>query len=323
MHRRAIRTLTTAAAALAVWASGSVCALAEDATAVGQPVRRTPIIIGLPLPQSTQPGEIELEPNVQINGAAPGANSASRYSQPAVTGAAQRQAAAPSEGIIQTAGQLPVVRALPVKQPPSPPVPDTRTPLPPPFAGAAQPEPLPGSPPPGLSGPGPSSLAPGSSAQDVPAISQAEPMFAQTLGADCGPDGGGHHHSHHHGTFYGLGGVEEGPGDPGIGHERVMFAPYFLDVSEPSSNMRFRFQAYYDQHNPDRAEYFWAQIGGRGPKLPGTLGELPRRHRLLGSCHGQSVLGDDRRADPIGVAGNQSRRPPDSAISRSPPRRFC
>jgi hypothetical protein len=92
-------------------------------------------------------------------------------------------------------------------------------------------------------------------------------MFAQSIGDGCGCGGGGLH-GHHDGTFYGLGGIEEGSGEPGIGHERVMFALFEIPSSQPSSNMRFRFNATYDERNPDRADFFWAQTGGRGPKLP-------------------------------------------------------
>jgi hypothetical protein len=53
--------------------------------------------------------------------------------------------------------------------------------------------------------------------------------------------------------------------EPGIGTERVMHAISFLDTTQPQNNFRLRFDAAYDYQSPDRAEYFWAKIGGRGP----------------------------------------------------------
>ncbi len=75
-------------------------------------------------------------------------------------------------------------------------------------------------------------------------------------------------HSHHDGTFYGFGGVEEGPGEGGVGHDRVMLAPFIIDSTQPTNNLRFRVDAGYREQSPDRADYFWAQEGGVGPKLP-------------------------------------------------------
>jgi hypothetical protein len=134
--------------------------------------------------------------------------------------------------------------------------------------GAAPPAAVPGPaanlPLPDPFGPGAEEL-PGGAPRVAPRV---EPLFAQSVdgcGCGCGPDGV---HGHHHGgTFYGLGGVEEGSGEPGIGHDRVMFALFEIPNSEPSSNMRFRFNAAYDQKTPDRADFFWAQTGGRGPKF--------------------------------------------------------
>ena len=101
-----------------------------------------------------------------------------------------------------------------------------------------------------------------------PPPTRAEPLFAPSLGADGGCGCGGAHRRQHGGTFYGLGGIEEGTGDPGIGQERVMYALFEIPESQPSSNLRFRYNAVYDEHDPDRADFFWAQIGGVGPHLP-------------------------------------------------------
>jgi len=282
-HSRFLAT----AVALALLAGGAINARAQDGAMFGPPPRRTPIVVGLPVEEAGQTGEIALEPNVRVKGAAPAglppaqASLGAPAAPPDSTGRLRwpvppadntgrvRWPVAPAGPagngqILQTAGQAPLTRATPVNQPlppppdartlPSPPAPDSRLPLPQPFAAPSQAAPPSGAP------------ALGPPVEEV--LPRAEPMFAQAVGADCLPDGDGHHHHHHKGTFYGLGGVEEGDGDPGIGHERVEFAPYFLDVSQPSSNMRFRFQSFYNEKNPDRVEYFWAQIGGRGPKLP-------------------------------------------------------
>jgi hypothetical protein len=53
--------------------------------------------------------------------------------------------------------------------------------------------------------------------------------------------------------------------DRGLGHERVMFAPFELDISQPQNNIRLRLDNAYGFEFPDRAEFFWAKVGGRGP----------------------------------------------------------
>jgi hypothetical protein len=57
-------------------------------------------------------------------------------------------------------------------------------------------------------------------------------------------------------------------GDIGIGHERVMFAPFEIETSQPANNVRLRVMSAFNLHTPDRAEYIWAKIGGPGPPLP-------------------------------------------------------
>jgi hypothetical protein len=241
--------------ALVMITSGLRLARAQQWTADPPPPRRTPIIVGLPVAQPAESGEIALQPNVVVNGTPPPFSSP--YSelhglngvQPIAF--AEPPVAPPdsSNRVVPAGATMPPLHGRLVDQATVAP-PPANMPLPDPFGQGA--EQLP---------PGANSTAP-----------RAEPLFTQPMGGDCGcgPGGGGHHASHG-GTFYGLGGVEEGTGDPGIGQERVMFALFEIDSSQPSSNMRFRFNAAYDEHNPDRAEYFWAQIGGRGPKLPEKL----------------------------------------------------
>jgi hypothetical protein len=63
--------------------------------------------------------------------------------------------------------------------------------------------------------------------------------------------------------------------DPGIGTERVAQAISFIDTTQPQNNFRMRLDAAYDYMSPDRAEYFWARIDGRGPTTnPSQGGEI-------------------------------------------------
>jgi hypothetical protein len=54
--------------------------------------------------------------------------------------------------------------------------------------------------------------------------------------------------------------------DVGVGQERLIHAPFQIDTTQPLNNYRVRFDFAYDHTFPDRAEYFWAKIAGRGPK---------------------------------------------------------
>ncbi len=54
-------------------------------------------------------------------------------------------------------------------------------------------------------------------------------------------------------------------GDIGIGRERVMYAPFEIDITQPFNNFRTRFDAAYDWEFPDRAAYLWAKTPGSGP----------------------------------------------------------
>ncbi len=225
------------------------------------PERRT-IVVGLPVPQIGQSGEMSLQPNVMLNNGMPAASPAAANFDD--TGS----------------GVRPAIFFNPFGSPPN--VDSKVTPaaanMPPPASprlakgdtsAAAAPVPPGGGP--AVTMPLPNPFGPGAEELPsgvVPGAPRAEPLFAQSVdgsGCGCGPGCGGHHHD---GTFYGLGGVEEGSGEPGIGHERVMFALFEIPNSQPSSNMRFRFNAAYNERNPDRADFFWAQTGGRGPKFP-------------------------------------------------------
>lgn len=58
-------------------------------------------------------------------------------------------------------------------------------------------------------------------------------------------------------------------GDIGIGHERVMFAPFEIETSQPANNFRLKMVSAFGLQTPDRAEYLWAKIGGPGPMFTG------------------------------------------------------
>jgi hypothetical protein len=241
---------------MALAAMGSQLARAQQVSndvappAAGTVPRRTPIIIGLPVPQQADSGELALQPNVVFNGARPpegppAAHNSSGFGvQPAVFAGPSRGTTDSPGGVVPTGATMPA-RAVPARQAVGAPA-AANMPLADPF------------------GPGAEELPPIA----APGVPRAEPMFAQSIADGCGCGGVDGHHGHHGGTFYGLGGIEEGSGEPGIGHERVMFALFEIPTSQPSSNMRFRFNAAYDERNPDRADFFWAQTGGRGPKLP-------------------------------------------------------
>ncbi len=57
-------------------------------------------------------------------------------------------------------------------------------------------------------------------------------------------------------------------GDIGIGHERVMFAPFEIETSQPANNVRLKMMSALGLHSPDRGSYIWAPIGSKGPPHP-------------------------------------------------------
>ena len=57
-------------------------------------------------------------------------------------------------------------------------------------------------------------------------------------------------------------------GDVGIGHERVMFAPFEIETSQPANNVRLKMMSALGLHSPDRGSYIWAPIGSKGPPHP-------------------------------------------------------
>ena len=61
--------------------------------------------------------------------------------------------------------------------------------------------------------------------------------------------------------------------DLGIGHERVMFAPFEIDTTQPSNFMLVRYDSGFGLKTPDRAEYFWS-MPGKGPSSSGPPASL-------------------------------------------------
>ncbi len=53
--------------------------------------------------------------------------------------------------------------------------------------------------------------------------------------------------------------------DSGLGVERLPFALSEIDAAQPNNNIRLRFESGYDWEFPDRAEFFWSKLGGKGP----------------------------------------------------------
>lgn len=55
----------------------------------------------------------------------------------------------------------------------------------------------------------------------------------------------------------------------GLGRERLAYAPFEIEGSQPFSNFRIRYASIYNRPFPDRSSYYWAKtVTGKGPKLP-------------------------------------------------------
>ncbi len=259
---------------LALCAGAISFAIAQDGPPSTGPERR-PIVVGLPVPLAGQSGELEIQPNVNASGQLPPGI------QPYKAAVATPQSSndsSPFQGSIFTRQAGNVVQAsaaMPPAQVPASQVPPLQ------MLVAHQPLPMP---------PGPATDGPSGSVEELPMGSVpgqvppsnpglgdfgsqggiAQPIFAQAVnppggcGCGCGGSGG----SSHKGTWYGLGDAKPCEDGGGIGHERVMFALFDMESSQPESDLRMRFNATYHEQFPDRAEFFWAHIGVTGPKLP-------------------------------------------------------
>ncbi|QDV42172.1 hypothetical protein Enr13x_20150 [Stieleria neptunia] len=63
--------------------------------------------------------------------------------------------------------------------------------------------------------------------------------------------------------------------DVGVGVERLPFALFEIDASQPSNNFRLRFESARDWEFADRVEYFWSRIGKKGPEFANPLAFEP------------------------------------------------
>jgi hypothetical protein len=252
-------------------------------------------MVGLPVPLAGQSGELVVQPNVNAGGPLPpGVSSGVQPSNnpSAASVAPDESAPAPGSVVTHPAGsvvpasatmtstQLPPTELLSTQSPPSQ-SPSAQLP-PTQVLIAHQPMPMPPGPTTaGPAGPSPEELPmgtiPGPMAPGNPGAVDpnnpggiAQPIFADAInpptgGCGCG---GGAAAEGHKGTWYGLGDSKPCDDGGGIGHERVMFALFDIDNSQPESDLRMRFGAYYHEQDPDRAEFFWAAAGIKGPTLP-------------------------------------------------------
>lgn len=214
----------------------------------GRPQRR-PIVVGLPRAQTNAAGDLtDVRPDVHYAEQAPRAEAAAnmpgmatawtedpQYGRPVY----RRLWDSPGATPVRVQGAAPETLALP---PPSPP------------AGAeVLPSPLPSE---GILYEGdPSLLSP-----------EADPWADHP---PCGPlrQFGCPHCSPVERWF----GEDEQATDAGLGQERVMLAPFEIDVTQPFNNLRMRVDCAYNLKQPDRAEFYWARptsLGGVGPNLP-------------------------------------------------------
>ncbi|MFO0902435.1 MAG: hypothetical protein U0939_05505 [Pirellulales bacterium] len=91
--------------------------------------------------------------------------------------------------------------------------------------------------------------------------SPVSPIFEETV--DEWPAGGGRY-------WWGLVRARPCNMTSGLGRERLPFAPFEIEGSQPFSNFRIRTAHMFNRPFPDRAGYYWAKGGatGTGPKLP-------------------------------------------------------
>lgn len=55
---------------------------------------------------------------------------------------------------------------------------------------------------------------------------------------------------------------------PTIGDKRVPVSLFEMDSTAASTVLRLRFDSAFGLEEPDRAEFYWAKVGGRGPAMP-------------------------------------------------------
>lgn len=248
---------TLAAFALLVCAAAPSAVLAQPAPQVA-PQRRQ-LILQLPKPEFDEAGELILQPNVTVHSgsgaptplagsdqaALPSAATGQEDSQimPAGFFAARRQSERKSNPeanplVARHSGAMPHAETLP------------------PAAPASPPETVPA-----MSGP----------VQDPAGASSgddhlAEPIFEHLV--EDGSEGTEESCCHCGPLAQFRAACHSNCGDGGVGRERVMLAPFEVDITQPFKNFKIRVDSAFNMAHPDRAEYFWARssaIGGRGP----------------------------------------------------------
>lgn len=237
-------------------ACAMVCSTLRAQTGAVQANYATPrrIMVGLPQPATGQSGELFLQPNVMLAPSipppappvAPGFGS-----QPPVTAAMPPRRELTSSSLAAQPVSMPQMSSVMRNQPEA---------MPPPGAMMSE-EVFPGEVIPESVAEGlPDEPFPMAAVEPVvpfpPVGSYVEPIALPLFDKMCRPDG-----------------PPTGDEDEdynGIGRERVMFAPFEIDVTQPLNNFRLRFDAAYGWNYPDRAEYLWSRarvLGGKGPPL--------------------------------------------------------
>ena len=112
--------------------------------------------------------------------------------------------------------------------------------------------------------------------------------------------------------------------EPGIGHERVMFAPFEIDPTQPTNYWLVRYDSGFGLRTPDRAEYFWSKPG-KGPAMSrdqinfqdlrfinetgsdsfSVITEIPVRFIDADSLHSTSGIGDMKVATKLRLINGQ------------------
>ena len=112
--------------------------------------------------------------------------------------------------------------------------------------------------------------------------------------------------------------------EPGIGHERVMFAPFEIDPTQPTNYWLVRYDSGFGLRTPDRAEYFWSKPG-KAPAMSrdqinfqdlrfinetgsdsfSVITEIPVRFIDADSLHSTSGIGDMKVATKLRLINGQ------------------
>lgn len=94
--------------------------------------------------------------------------------------------------------------------------------------------------------------------------------------------------------------------DLGIGIERLPFALFEIDAAQPSNNFRIRMESARDWEFPDRVEYFWGKLNGKGPKVDSESSVDYQDYRIAIETGGERFSATTeiplRFIDPTGVA---------------------